>query len=66
MSSCSVCDREFSDSVEFVGVIINVAPPEGSTKERVEEYKTQMFPYQLNKKYHVCYACWLKSMGIKP
>jgi hypothetical protein len=62
---CSVCNKTFPEINPFVGVTIEIKPTTFSD-EVLQSYKEQLAPYEVGKKYLICYPCWLNSMGVKP
>jgi len=67
---CSVCGRllELSDKSEMVvkGLQIEITTTKTTDKNIKKELIEYMKPYSTNKKYSVCFPCWLKSLGVKP
>ena len=60
--SCAVCDREFTPAYSVIGVSAWVS----AGPEHAEEIDAQIAPYKRDKKYNICYPCWLGALGVKP
>jgi len=61
---CDVCGRnmETKKGVSIIGMHITL---EASTEKEVKETQAIYPEIELGKAYKVCWACWLKSLGIK-
>ena len=64
--NCDACNKEFNSKYTAVGICISSDTTDNFNAVNVEELQKQFAPYELNKSYNVCYACWLKSLGVKP
>jgi hypothetical protein len=56
---CSVCGKETLEECMAVNIDAKIA------YSFFGELEKSYGPYK-GDKYHVCYECWLRSMGIKP
>lgn len=62
---CDVCGRDLTlkSGGTLIGIEIEVSCLE---EVAYASYTKAMKPYELDKKYRICFPCWLKSLGIKP
>ena len=67
---CDVCGRPISttlstgEHITCDGVYISFTKGD-ATDEQMEFYQSTATPYKIDRTYHICWACWLKALGIK-
>ena len=67
-NKCDVCGKSVMVGVTAVIEVATVLKSEDCKDKEtiIKLLKNYLKPYKLDKRYCVCYPCWLKSMGIKP
>lgn len=64
---CDVCNKNMVDKngarVEAVNLIFTIDTTNGIISK--EFLQKQLGPYEINREYHICIECWIKSLGIK-
>lgn len=66
---CDACGRYLCLAIGetvLVGMRISVIIDEKLDNEIKGWYTDQMYPYEVNREYNICFPCWLTSLGIKP
>lgn len=66
---CDACGRylrQANGETVLIGMQISVIVDEKLDDETKGWYTDQMYPYEVNREYSICFPCWLKSLGIKP
>jgi len=66
---CDACGKNMTTpngEVYFCGVQIEVLIDDDMDEPSKQWYDEQMKPYQVNRQYHVCFPCWLRSLGVRP
>lgn len=63
--NCDVCGNSVTmldgKTVFAVSIVVN------NTDSEISEFLAgQLFPYELDRDYRVCWACYLRSLGIIP
>lgn len=66
---CDVCGKDMTvlgREVGLVGVQIKVIIEEPMDEATRQWYAEQMAPFELGRKYCICFPCWLLSLGVRP
>ena len=65
---CDACGRNCTDKkgVSTFGLAISVKDTSLGISVGKSFLKKLLHPYEINRVYNVCFACLLRSMGIKP
>lgn len=66
---CDACGKDMTmpnKEVTLIGIQVEVLTNETVGKPLCQWYAEQVAPFELNRRYAVCFACWLRSLGVRP
>jgi hypothetical protein len=64
---CDACGKNMMDENRATSEAMTVIVHDGAESDTERRFlQHQLGPYQMERKYEVCWECWLKSLGVKP
>lgn len=64
---CDSCGKSCTYKNEFshIGISIIIDSVDGD-EDLTAFYREMLCEYELGKTYNICWACWLRSLGVRP
>jgi len=67
---CDACGRSLTrkgTTQALIGIRIGLYPSDSVDTAGYRKWAKNLFaPYDIDRAYNVCFACWLKALGVKP
>lgn len=66
---CDACGRNMAmpgSEASLIGIQMEVIVLETEDEPTRQWYVKQIAPLEVNRKYRICFPCWLRSLGVRP
>lgn len=68
MNACAVCGKDMTqpNGGRTVGIELWVETTGETSPAMRKHLQEQLGPYDLDRRYSICWECWMRSLGVKP